>query len=299
MSELDADLRSRFEPASWASVTAALADPACSIEEAALVLARDAYPGLDVGRYLAQLDELAAPLAPRVETLRGGRGVAAPAVAALIGEHLFRRMGFRGNDGAYYDPRNSYLNDVLDSRAGIPISLAVVVLAVARRCGVAAEGIGFPGHFLVRLGGPVAMGRGPNEIAGGCYVDPFRGVRVLDRPALERLLVRVAGPGSNLSPEHLGIADRRAMIVRMLTNLRGIFAGGGHHAQAMLACDRLVDLGAGLSARRDRGLHALALGAHEVARVDLETYLAARPKAADHARVRDALSRANAGGTLH
>jgi regulator of sirC expression with transglutaminase-like and TPR domain len=289
----------RSESPAWSSLAAALADPAVSIEEAALVLARDAYPGLDVGRYLGQLDDIAAPLVPRIEAMRGGRGVAAPAVAALLGEHLWKRLGFRGNDAAYYDPRNSYLNDVLDTRVGIPISLAVVVLAVARRCGVPAEGIGFPGHFLVRLGGPVAMGRGPNEIAGGCYVDPFRGVRVLDRPALERLLVRVAGPGSTLSPEHLSISDRRAMIVRMLTNLRGIFAGGGHHAHAMLACDRLVDLGAGLSARRDRGLHALALGAHEVARVDLETYLAGRPKAADQARVRDALARAKAGGVLH
>lgn len=290
---------SRVEPAAWSSLSTALADPAVSIEEAALVLARDAYPGLDVGRYLGQLDEIAAPLVPRIDTLRGGRGVAAPAVAALLGDHLFKRLGFRGNDTAYYDPRNSYLNDVIDAKVGIPISLAIVVLAVARRCGVAAEGIGFPGHFLVRLGGPVAMGRGPNEIAGGCYVDPFRGVRVLDRPALERLLVRVAGPGSSLSPEHLNIADRRAMVVRMLTNLRGIFAGGGHHAQAMLACDRLVDLGAGLSARRDRGLHALALGAHEVARVDLETYLAGRPKAADLTKVKDALAKARAGGTRH
>lgn len=289
----------RVEPSAWSSLSAAIADPAISIEEAALILARDAYPGLDVGRYLGQLDEIAAPLVPRIETLRGGRGVAAPAVAALLGDHLFKRLGFRGNDTAYYDPRNSYLNDVIESRVGIPISLAIVVLAVARRCGVAAEGIGFPGHFLVRLGGPVAMGRGPNEIAGGCYVDPFRGVRVLDRPALERLLVRVAGPGSSLSPEHLNIADRRAMVVRMLTNLRGIFAGGGHHAQAMLACDRLVDLGAGLSARRDRGLHALALGANEVARVDLETYLAGRPKAADLTKVKDALARARTGGVRH
>src|SRR5690606_5717776 len=128
----------------------------------------------------------------------------------------------------------------LDSRMGIPISLAVVLLAVARRCGVRAEGVGFPGHFLVRLGGPVVLADGRGEIPGsGCYIDPFRGAEVLDRAALERLLVRVAGPGSTLAPEHLVIADRRAMIVRMLTNLRGIFAGGGHHAQAMLACDRL------------------------------------------------------------
>jgi regulator of sirC expression with transglutaminase-like and TPR domain len=109
----------------------------------------------------------------------------------------------------------------------------------------------------------------------------------------------MAGPGSTLSPDHLGISDRRGMVVRMLTNLRGIFASGGHHARAMLACDRLVDLGAGPSARRDRGLHALAMGATEVARGDLEAYLAVRPRANDAAKVKEALERARSKGTLH
>jgi len=285
---------------SWPSLAAALADPACTIEEAALIVARDAYPSLDCGRYLTMLDEIAEPLVARADAMRGTRGgVSAPAFAGLIGDHLYRRLGFRGNDSAYYDPRNSYLNEVLESRSGIPITLAIVMIAVARRCGVAADGIGFPGHFLVRLGGPVVLGRGPGEITGGCYVDPYRAAHVLDRIALERLLEKMAGTGSKLSADHLGVSDRQGMMVRMLTNLRGIFASGGHHARAMLACDRLVDLGAGPSARRDRGLHALAMGASWVARADLEAYLAVRPKANDAPKIKEALDKARRKGTLH
>lgn len=301
MSELEhAEAAARPAATRWASLSAALADPTCTIEDAALLVARDAYPSLDHGRYLARLDEIAAPLVSRTDAMRGPRGgVSAPAFAALLSEQLYRRLGFRGNDSAYYDPRNSYLNEVIDARAGIPITLAIVLLAVARRCGVPADGVGFPGHFLVRLGGPVVLGAGPGEIVGGCYVDPFRAAHVLDRPGLERLLEKMAGPGSTLSPEHLGVSDRRGMVVRILTNLRGIFASGGHHARAMLACDRLVDLGAGPSARRDRGLHALAMGATEVARGDLEAYLAVRPRANDAAKVKEALEKARAKGTLH
>jgi regulator of sirC expression with transglutaminase-like and TPR domain len=253
-----------------------VADPSATVEEGALIIARDAYPALDVAKYLCALDELAAPLARRRPSLEGPF-----AEARAIGDYLFLDLGFRGNQQAYYDERNSYLNDVIDARKGIPLTLAFVVLAVCRRSGIRAEGIGFPGHFLVRLGG-----------ANGCYVDPFLGARILTELDLGILLKRALGPDAELRAEHLAVADKRAMLIRSLNNLRAIFQKRGDHARGMLVCDRLVDLDAGPSAMRDRGIFALAEGAFEAARADLGAYLAAMPEAGDRAAIERAIARA-------
>jgi regulator of sirC expression with transglutaminase-like and TPR domain len=260
-----------------------VADPQGTAEEGALLIARDAYPALDVSRYLRALDELAAPLARRT-----GPADDPFAQARAIGHYLFSELGFRGNHEAYYDPRNSYLSDVLDAKKGIPLTLAIVILALARRCGVMAEGVAFPAHFLVRLGGP-----------GGCYVDPFLGARILTQLDLEILLKRALGPEAELKREHLVIADVRAMLIRTLNNLRSIFQKRGDHARGMLVCDRLVDLDAGPSALRDRGIFALAEGAFEAARADLGAYLAAMPEAGDRATVEKAIARAGKRQNLH
>lgn len=251
--------------------------PGATVEEGALLVAKDAYPTLEIGHYLAALDRMAEPVAPKLARLR-----ADPiAQARVLGDYLFLELGFRGNDDQYYDVRNSYLNEVIDTKKGIPLTLAMVILAVSRRSGVRAQGISFPGHFLVRIGGPM-----------GCYIDPFLGARVLSPLDLEILLKRTLGKDATLTQEHLAPADNRSMLIRMLSSLRGIFATQGDHARGMLVCDRLVDLGAGPSALRDRGLSALAQGAFESARSDLAAYLEVRPDAGDRANVERALAEA-------
>lgn len=250
-----------------------------SPETAALLIARDARPALDIDRELARIDEIAAPL--------GTLDPKAPAgeLAQAIAGHLYERLGFHGNEDDYFDPKNSYLDEVITRRTGIPITLAVLIGAVGRRVGVEVEGIGFPGHFLARIGG-----------ANGVYVDPFFGGRVLDEASLRRLASRMLGSPSRLSPSHLEPVGLRPLCVRMLINLKHAHERRRDHAHALLVCDRLVDLTSSISFRRDRGLHALALGANRAAADDLEAYLAARgDDAEDGAAVRRALERARRG----
>ncbi len=257
-----------------------------SIEDAALFLARDAYPRLDVGHYLGMLDRWAAEFDDSREL---GESLSDPFTSArALGAYLFSRLGFHGNQQAYYDARNSYLNDVLDSRRGIPLTLAIVILAISRRVGLTADGILFPGHFLVRLGGP-----------SGCFIDPFLGARILSTVDLEILIKRTMGPDAEVGREHLAVADTRAMVIRMLNNLRAIFEKSGNYARGLVVCDRLVDLEAGVHAYRDRGLCALAMGAREAARADLSAYLELAPDAEDRAKVEKALTRAKGPATLN
>src|SRR5215472_12591532 len=155
---------------------------------------------------------MAAPLATA-----GLASLTAEAQASALSRLVYEDLEFRGNDQEYYDPRNSLLPDVLDRKLGIPITLALVYCEVARRAGVRARGVSFPGHFLVRVDPP---GHDEAPVA----VDPFFGGRILDAPALQKLLER-AFPSQKLSlAEHLAPAAPRAMLVRMLINLKWIHA---------------------------------------------------------------------------
>ncbi|MDQ3037236.1 MAG: transglutaminase-like domain-containing protein, partial [Myxococcota bacterium] len=277
-------LRSDFE-ARWRGVPAmslpvALTDPETPVELLALLLARDEYPGLSVDACLDKLDELAAPL--RIHAMLGKRGISgleprdqAEALRRLVYEEL----GFRGNESDYYDPRNSYLCDVIERRVGIPITLAIVLIAIGRRAGVQVDGIGFPGHFLARIGGE-----------GGVFVDPFFEGRIVGDGALERLAERFLGSPTKLRPEHLHVVGPRALVVRMLVNLKHAHERRQDHARALVVSDRLVDVTASSTFRRDRGLHALALGASAAAIEDLEAYLRAVGTPPDELAVRRALA---------
>lgn len=250
-----------------------IARPDATVEEGALCIAADAYPNLDRAHYLAKIDALAALANVRLEDARSPL-----VIARITGEFLFNEHGFKGNDTTYYDERNSYLNDVLDRKTGIPLTLAMVIVAILRRCGRNAAGILFPGHFLVRIGEEP-----------GCFIDPFVGARVLGQLDLSILVRRALGPNARVEPSHLAVADTRSMLIRMLYNLRGIFQSRGDHARVMLTCDRLLELDAGPMVRRDRGLSALARGAYEAAKSDLEAYLEERPDAGDRSTVEKAL----------
>jgi regulator of sirC expression with transglutaminase-like and TPR domain len=174
-------------------------EPEVPLDEAALLIAAHAESQLDVGEQLRKLDAIAARLTQPT----------AAGVAAL----LFDEMGLRGNEEDYTDPRNSFLDQVLDRRLGIPISLAVVMMEIGRRAGVVIEGIGMPGHFLVR--------------SGGVLRDPFRKGRALDVGECEDLFHGMFGADTPFSAELLAPTGRHAILARMLANLRNSYAQRG------------------------------------------------------------------------
>ncbi len=235
----------------------------------AALIARDVYGNLDVPALLARFDEMAAPLfGARLEEL------SPHAQATALGHHVYETCAFRGNEEDYYDPRNSLLPDVVERRLGIPITLGIVYCEIARRVGVRAHGVAFPGHFLVRIDRP-----GPGA---PLIVDPFFGGRVLDETSITRLLRRALGPNEELTPRHIAAAPPRAILVRILTNLKAIHLTRGDRARAHLALDRIVSLTPDASgALRERGLLAARLGAVESARADLSRVLELEPGASD------------------
>lgn len=259
----------------------AAGDPTASFEElarmpderldwalGAALVAKDFDATVDVRAVLARLDGLAAPLA--AERLGG----ASAARQAEVVSGAFRELGFRGNVDDYYDPKNSLLPDVLERRLGIPISLALVWCELARRAGVRARGVGFPGHVLVRV---EDSGGGPPAI-----VDAFDGGRLVDDAAATALLRRALGDGAALHPTLLAPASARVMLVRMLMNLKAIWAARGDHARAFVAIDRILTLAPDAPRMlRERAALALRLGANEIARADLARVVELDPLAPD------------------
>ncbi|MBI2392475.1 MAG: tetratricopeptide repeat protein [Deltaproteobacteria bacterium] len=248
------------------------------LEVGAALVARDDHPDLDVSGQLARLDALAEPLHRRAL-----HRIPVDEAAAAIAHHLYTIHGFRGNEADYGDPHNSHLNCVLERKLGIPITLAVVLLGVARRVGLQARGVSFPGHFLVRFdraqGGPLV-------------VDPFDRGRPLTTDDLERRLRRAAGPEARLQMRHLEPATTRAILVRVLTNLKTAHLAKGDAPRALVAATRVATLmPRDPSAVRDRGLLQAQLGAPEGARADLVRYLELSPKASDAQQIRAVLER--------
>jgi regulator of sirC expression with transglutaminase-like and TPR domain len=244
----------------------------------ALLVARDVYPDLDVPALVRALDELAAPLFPlRLEEHT------AEEQARLLGEYLYGRLGFAGNETDYYDPKNSLLSDVLTLRVGIPLTLAIVYCEVARRVGVPARGVGFPGHFLVRI---------ERRGAAPLMIDPFFRGKVLTEDDLRARLSRVLGEreAEDLEP-HLGVANPRAILVRLLTNLKAIYLTRGDRARAHLALDRIVSLLPHSPAPlHEPGRLAALLGARESARDDLTRALTLHPDDAEAGRIKAELA---------
>jgi regulator of sirC expression with transglutaminase-like and TPR domain len=266
---------------------AALPDEYVDAATGAALIARDTYGRLDVDRLLGRLDDLAAPLMGQNLPARPPE-----AQADALSEYLYVTLGFRGNEQDYYDPKNSLLPDVLDRQLGIPITLALVYCEVARRVGVRARGVSFPGHFLVRVD---AREREDAPVA----VDPFFGGRRLDEPGLKKLLER-AVPSQKLAvEEHLAPATARTMLVRMLINLKWIHATRGDFARALLALDRIISLMPdSVPALRERGMLAARLGANEAAREDLSRLLELVPQAADAVSIRQRLEELRAKQTI-
>jgi regulator of sirC expression with transglutaminase-like and TPR domain len=263
---------------------ARLPDASLDLVLGAALIARDEYPTLEPETLVAKLDELAAPL---VDV--GLAGAPSLVQASILSRHVFEDLGFKGNEADYYDPKNSLLPDVLERRMGIPISLALVYTEIARRAGVDATGVCFPGHFLVRIERNTKVGERP----GAILVDPFFGGRTLSEDDLVRMLKRIPEEGDRgLRPEHTAPATARAILVRMLVNLKSIHLSRGDDARALLMLDRIVSLTpSSAAALKGRAMLATKLGAHEVARADFARALEIEPDADDAPATRETLLR--------
>jgi regulator of sirC expression with transglutaminase-like and TPR domain len=252
-------------------------DGRIDLARAALAVARLEYPGLDVDAYLERLDALA-------------RGVDGPRRSAdpvgrlhRLREYLFVEQGFAGNREDYYDPRNSFLSDVLDRRQGIPITLSLVLIEVGKRLGLAVEGIGLPGHFIA------GARFGDSQI----LLDPFNAGALLTPEACEKLVGRAMGRKVALKAESFAAVTRRQFLARMLANLKGIYWQREAWDRVVGVIDRLLVLDPKAAGEwRDRGLAWSNMGEVRRGLVDWERYLTEFPNAADHEAVKGHLRKA-------
>lgn len=280
-----------------------ITDDAIDLTRAALLISRTRYPDLDIEAYAARIDSLAQRVAGLVP---GGASnsvpnlVSKPASSAApkldaqetisaLNYVLFGELGLRGNRDDYYDPRNSFLNDVLDRGLGIPISLSVVYLEVARRIGFPVAGIGMPGHFLLKYG-PAAEtdsdGKGPaadQEV----LIDCFNQGDTLSPQDCQKRLNEIYSGEMDLRPEFLHPVNRRQILVRMLNNLKTVYLSTRDFRKALTIADlMLVIRPHSAEDIKQRALLRYSLEMHNLAAEDLEEYLRISPAAEDADEVR-------------
>jgi len=250
-------------------------DETGALAEAALWIAAEEYPDLDVSAWLARLDALGARAREAVTP-----DLDADRAASALSRLLFEDYGLQGNERDYYDPRNSFLHEVLDRRLGIPITLSVIYMDVGARAGITVHGVGLPGHFVVRVeqGGSARL------------LDPFHGGRRLTEDDCRRLVERLSGGQLRLDPSHLHAVTPDTILVRMLRNLKGVYLARSDFGRARAAVDRILLLAPeALGEVRDRGSLAARLGDASAAIGDWETYLRQLPAALDAEAVRHRL----------
>ena len=248
------------------------AEEEISLDEAALLLARTEYPTLDIAHRLAQLDSLAAraecdPAEPPRSNIAG------------LNRLLFDEESFVGNEEEYDDPRNSFLNDVLDRKKGIPITLSLVYQEIARRRGLPVVGVGFPGHFLVKY----------CDRSGDILLDPYHRGTVLNRQDCEEKLKKQFGQEAELRPEHLAASTTRQTLGRMLNNLKGSYFRRKDFRKVLM----MIEMGLAIDPAsrqeiHDRGMIYYMLRRYPEALVDMRTYLSLAP--ADDPQVQDVKS---------
>jgi regulator of sirC expression with transglutaminase-like and TPR domain len=252
---------------------AALDEEAFPLDRASLIMALEEYPDLDVQEYLRKLDTLAA----RAEVLIGEDFDPTDTIEC-INQVLFVQEGLRGNDEDYYDPRNSFLNEVLDRRLGIPISLSVIFMEVAKRIGFQIEGVGFPGHFLVKH---VDNDR-------DIIVDPFNLGRILTPNDCQELLDKVYNGTVSINASLLQPMNKRTILTRMLYNLKGVYIQKEQKYKALSVIDRILMLNPWTPSEvRDRGLLYMETSLFAKALADLEAYLARAAAPEDQAYIKN------------
>ncbi len=264
---------------------AALDESLFSLDRAALAIALEEYPDLKIEDYLHRLDGLASSTQVLLGEDRRPMNV-----IRCLNEVLFVQAGLKGNNEEYYDPRNSFLNEVLDRKNGIPISLSVIYIEVARRIGFPIEGVGFPGHFIVRLSDD------DREI----LIDPFNRGRILTLKDCQELLDRVYGGSVTVQPTLLKPMEKKGIISRMLFNLKGIYYQREEYQKALSVVEQILILNPGmLTEIRDRGLLYMQTSLFAKALADLECYLreAAAPEDSGYIQGHVKTLRSIVGGT--
>jgi regulator of sirC expression with transglutaminase-like and TPR domain len=258
-----------------AELERAINAPGDDLAPAALVIARVEYPSLDPGPYLAHLDRMGEQAAARMGLT--SESSSEDSVRAF-NEYLYDELGFTGNREHYDDPRNSFLNEVIDRRTGIPISLAVIYLELARRAGLRVDGVNFPGHFLLR-----ARDIGTSDAgAAVMIIDPFHGGALLSEYDCRQLLRQHVGDEAAFDQTLLAPATRHDIVVRMLVNLKRLYVRMRSFPQARLISSLLLTVDpSAISELRDRGLLAYHLQDFAAALHDLEEYLRLIPKASE------------------
>ncbi|MCY0993920.1 transglutaminase-like domain-containing protein [Nannocystis sp. ILAH1] len=245
---------------------AASPDHALDLGETALWIGAEEDGPVDVEDYLTRLDDLAATLRARLLPDHTARERLDQLLA-----FVFRELGFHGNESDYYDPRNSYFHQVLDRRCGLPISLALLLIELARRVGLRVAGVGFPAHFLaVDLDLPQL------------YIDPFHGGRLLTEYECRVMLRQKTQGRIEFDRNQLRPVGGRQLLVRMLNNLKSVHLSRGDLERALAASDRILLLSPGAAEEyRDRGLCQLQRRAYRAAAEDLNHYLSLAPMADD------------------
>ncbi|MBC7543135.1 MAG: tetratricopeptide repeat protein [Candidatus Sericytochromatia bacterium] len=240
---------------------------------AAFSIARMAYPELDPAPYVSQLSAWGAEVQGRIADV----SYPMPRVR-ILREFIFKELGFTGNRDTYYDDRNSFLNDVIDRRKGIPISLSVVTLAIAEFAGMPVRGVGFPGHFLVRY-----MGDEDSYI----LFDPFTSGEILIEADCMTRLRAIYGPDAVFEPRMVEPVASRQIITRMLANLKGVYLQQKDYGNALAVVDRLMLIEPNRSVEhRDRGMLLLSLQRYQSAIASLRHYLDIETAAPDAAGIR-------------
>ena len=245
------------------------------LAEAALVIAREAYPELDIAAYVQRIDALAAELQTRLHV-----DIAHTEKLARLNHYLFTELGIAGNSEDYYDPRNSYLNDVIDRKLGIPITLAVLYIEVGQRLGLPLSGVSFPGHFLVKC----------TLRDGAVILDAYAKGASLGIKDLQKRLRSLSG-GKDIPPETvmrmLTVAQPADILARMLRNLKAIHIERGDKSRALTAASQVLDLCSDAADDyRDRARLLEELECFRPALADFETYLKLQPQAPDAHAVR-------------
>ena len=248
---------------------------------AALYIAQEEYPQLPVERYMLRLDGLAEAVKDRLDD-----ETAPPIVLGEVIHTLFEREGLRPNKESYYDPRNSFLNDVLDRRIGIPLTLGIILLEVGWRLDLPLEGVSFPGHFLVRYRGA----------AEHLLIDPFDRGRIRFENQAQEVLDQEYGGMVRMQPAFLRAASKVDMIRRLLVNLKGLYLNVNDHERALSVVERLMLVQpVSPGELRDRGMLLLKLGREAEAQEQLRRYLDSAPGAVDAKRIGLLVRRLEAG----
>ncbi|MBI3073562.1 MAG: tetratricopeptide repeat protein [Deltaproteobacteria bacterium] len=250
-------------------------DDEINLARVALIIAAEEYPNLDITGTIRQLDDMALEIADRVAEESDPH-----AIIGILNWYLFEVQGFEGNESDYFDPRNNYLNEVLARHTGIPLTLSIAYMEVAARVGFQVEGVGFPGHFLVKH----------ETEDGDILIDPFNKGELLDEDDCRKRLESMFGGNVEYTPRMLESATRRSMVARLLLNLKEIYLKANDFPRALAQVARLLLVTPDDAEEvRDRGMISYRLECYSAAVADLSRYLEMQPQAGDAKEIRETL----------